>query len=222
MSAPRDARALWFTAVLIVLAGWAFGFRADESRIADRVDDERRLRAQLAAAERTLSTRPALERERATLRARLRRVDLEGDRTTAVARFVRDAAAVAARHRTTIAAIAAVGSARTAAPPVTSAAMPSPRTAPASTALQAPADAFEAIALDLTVEGRYADLLAAFAALSSGRVPTAVEVVSLARKQAGSPTATLSAQLHVVIERLAPAVDPLTPAAATHAATRPA
>ncbi len=199
MTAPRslagDAKAVAFAAVLVLLAGYAFVFRADEDRIRARIADDRRIQLQLADARRTMRSRARLERERAELRARLRRVDLDGDRTAAAADFVRDAANIAARHHTTIASIAAVGA--------------------ASSTFATSADAFDAIPLDITVEGRYANVLATIAALSAGRVPAVVDVASLARKQAGSADATLTAQVHVAIQRLAPA----SPA---HAATRPA
>lgn len=202
-----DAKAVVFAAVLVLLSGCVFVFRADEARIGERVADDRSTLAQLASAERTLRARPQLERERGALRARLRKVDLDGDRTAIAARFVRDGAGIAARHHTTIAAIAAVGPASGA----IAASAPA-----ASSALTPPAaDAFEPIPLDVTVEGRYADVLATIAALSAARVPTVVDVASLARKQAGSPDATVSAQLHVVIQHLIPT-------APADAATRPA
>ncbi len=208
-----DAKAVTFAAVLVLLSGCIFVFRADEARIRERIADDRSTLAQLASAERTLRARPALERERGALHARLRKVDLDGDRTAIAARFVRDGASIAARHHTTIAAIAAVGPASGA----TAASAPAAGSAPQRAGGQAPpaADAFEPIPLDVTVEGRYADVLATIAALSAARVPTVVDVASLARKQAGSPDATVSAQLHVVIQHLIPPPP-------ADAATRPA
>jgi hypothetical protein len=229
-----DANAVTFAAVLVLLTGCVFVFRGDETRIGERVAADRRILAQLASAERTLHARTGLERERDGLRARLRTVDLDGDRTAIAARFVRDAAGIAARHHTTIASIAAVGpaggpasasvTASRSAPSSASASAQRPGTPVVPAALSpsgvpgvagALADTFEALPLDLTVEGRYADVLATIGALSADRVPTVVDVASLARKQVGSPDPTVSAQVHVTIERLAPA----TP---TSAATRPA
>jgi hypothetical protein len=226
-----DAKAVTFAAVLVLLSGCIFVFRADEARIGERVADDRSTLAQLASAERTLRARPELERERGALHARLRKVDLDGDRTAIAARFVRDGASIAARHHTTIAAIAAVGptsGAIAASAPAASSAltastasvssravMPTAGVQPAPGQTPPAADAFEPIPLDVTVEGRYADVLATIAALSAARVPTVVDVASLARKQAGSSDATVSAQLHVVIQHLIPT----TPA---DAATRPA
>ena len=189
-----SAKPLWFAAVLVVLAGYVFVFRAAEARIDDRRADNARIAAQLAAAERTLQARGALERERHVLHERLRRVDLDGDRTAVEARFVRAAARIAAQHRTTIASISAQGGASRSLAPV-------PAQAPVVS--QTSADPFEPIALDLTVEGRYADVLATIAALSGARALAAVDVVALARKQAGSADPTLSAQLRVAIEYLA-------------------
>ncbi len=191
-----NAKPLWLGAVLVVLAGYGFLFRGAEARIDDRLDANARTLAQLAADERTLRAGAALARERRALGERLRRVDLDGDRTAVVARFIRAAARIAAQHHTAVSTIAAQPSA---AQP--SAAQPSPAASPAP--LLAAADPFEPIPLDLTVDGRYADVLATIAALSGARVLVAVEVVGLARKQAGSADPALRAQLHVVIERLA-------------------
>lgn len=235
-----DANAVTFAAVLVLLTGCVFVFRGDEARIGERVAADQRILAQLASAERTLHARAGLERERDGLRAHLRTVDLDGDRTAVAARFVRDAAGIAARHHTTIASISAVGqpggpvsasvtvsrsasvsSSASAQGPGTSLISAAPSPSGASRVVGVPGvagaltDTFEAIPLDLTVEGRYADVLATIGALSADRVPTMVDVASLARKQVGSPDPTVSAQVHVTIERLAPA----TPASA---ATRPA
>jgi Tfp pilus assembly protein PilO len=179
-----DAKVLRFTAVAIVLAGYVFVFRAGEARIADRVDETARVVERLRAGERTLAARPLLEAERARLRNRLRAVELGADRSALVARFVRDAARIAAAHRTTIPAITAAG--------MQSPAIPT-------------ADLFEAIPLDVTIEGRYADVLATIRALATSRVLAGVDVTSLARKHADTADATLTAALHVVLERLAPA-----------------
>lgn len=190
---PRDAtKAVAFAAVLVLLAGQVV-VAADESRIAARAAEDQRIVAQLAEGERVLRLRTGLERERDRLRAHLRAVDYGGERSAVVARFVRDAARIAARERTAITTMTAVGV------PGSVAAMPVAPTTPATTAV---ADEFETVPLDLTVEGRYADVLSTVRALSTTRVPATVEVTSLARKQAGSSDATLSAQLRVTIERM--------------------
>jgi hypothetical protein len=61
-------------------------------------------------------------------------------------------------------------------------------------------------------------------ALSAARVLAAVDVASLARKHADGADATLTAALHVVLERLAPApaLAPLAPASAGPADVRAA
>lgn len=185
------AKLLRFAAVVVVLAAYAVVFRAGEARIAERLDENARIVERLRAGERTLASRTRVEARRAQLRDRLRAVELDAGRSALTARFVRDAARIAAAHHVTIPAIAATG--------------------PQNALAAAPNDAndpFESIPLDVTVEGRYADVLATLRALSTARVLAAVDVASLARKHADGPDATLTAALHVVLERLAPAAAP--------------
>jgi hypothetical protein len=200
-----DAKLLRFAAVLIVLAGYAFVFRTGEARIAERRDGNARIAEQLGADIRTTALRAALIDERARLRKRLRLADASSDRSTTVARFLRDAAALATSHRTAISAVTASGA--SAAVPATGATGVSTAAAPGSErGLPAVSseDPFDAIPLDMTVEGRYGDVLATVRALSADRVLATVDVTSLVRKNAAAPDATLSAALRVVLERLGP------------------
>jgi Tfp pilus assembly protein PilO len=187
-----DAKLLRFAAVIVVLAAYVFVFRAGEGRIAERRDENARIAERLHAGERMLASRGRLETERARLRGRLRAVELDAGRSALVARFLRDAARIAAAHHATIPTIAAAG----------------PQTAAAGTPPSAASEANEPldeIPLDVTVEGRYADVLATLRALSASRVLAAVDVASLARKHADGTDATLTAALHVVLQRRAPA-----------------
>ena len=183
-----DAKVVRFAAVLVVLAGYLFVFRSGEERIGAQAADNARAAERLAAGERALAARPTLERERAHLRTQLRLADLAAGRGELVARYVRDAAALARARRCAIVAIAASGQ----------------TAAPAAAAIAPPADPFETIALETTVEGRYADVLSTIRALSAGRVLATVEVASIARKNVHAPDPTVSAVLHVALERLPP------------------
>lgn len=178
----KDGRGIWFCAVLVLLAGYACIFRVDEGRIEDRIAENAAIVGQLAADEARIRRRTELEAERMRLQERLRAVDLEADRTHLVAVFLRDAARIAARHHARIAAVVA-----------------DPDTA--SPAAHAP---FEGIPLELTIEGRYSDLLAAIRDLSASRVLAGVEVASLTRKQTDLSRTTLTSAVRVVIEHLAP------------------
>jgi hypothetical protein len=204
MSAGKLLR---FAAVLTVLAGYVFVFRTGESRIGDQLAENARIAEQIAAAERTLASEPALETERRRLRGALVSVHLRGTRGAHVARFMREASGVLAAHRATIATIAVSAS-----PTVpTSATAPSSGPAVSATtavngtpsASDAVSDPLDAIALDVTIDGRYADVLGAIRALSRTGAAASVDVLSLARKNADASEATLTATLHVVLHRLA-------------------
>jgi hypothetical protein len=179
-----DVKLVRFAAVLVLLAGYAFVFRSGEARIAAQAAQNARSAERIVAGERSLASREALERERALLRGQLRLPDLARGRGDLVARFVRDAASVARARRCAIVAIAAGGPQTTVQP-------------------RAADDPFEAIVLETTIEGRYADVLGTVGALSASHVLAAIDIASIARKNANAPDPTVSAVLHVAIERLA-------------------
>lgn len=196
-----DAKLVRFAAVAVVLAAYVFVFRAGETRIAERLDENARIAERVRAGGRTLASRGALETERERLRARLRAVDIGADRSALVARFLRDTARIAAAHHTAIPGIAATGTTVTA------------------SAATAPVELLEPIPLELTVEGRYADVLATMRALSRADVLAGVDVASLARKHADGTDATLTAALHVALQRSA-AAEPAHPDATIDARAR--
>lgn len=185
-----DAKLVRFGAVLIVLAGYAFVFRAGEARLGDRIAENARVAEQLRDGERTLAARAALVAGRARLREQIRSAEVAADRSALVARFLRDAARIASEHHAAITTIAASGPAGAIA---------------GQTASVRAGDPFDEIPLEMTVEGRYADVLATIRALPAGHVLASVDVTSLARKSAATADGTLTASLRVVLERIAPA-----------------
>ena len=199
-----DAKLVRFAAVVVVLAAYVFVFRAGEARIAGRLDDNARIGDRVRAGERTLASRPRLEADRTRLRIELGAVELDGGRSALVARFLRDAARIAAAHHAKIPAITAASTAATG--------------ATGTNAPSAASGTLEAMPLEIAIEGRYDDVLATIRALSRTRVLAAIELASLARKHADGADATLSAALHVALERLAPATrNPPTGPADVHA-----
>jgi Tfp pilus assembly protein PilO len=183
-----DAKLVRFGAVVVVLAAYVFVFRGGETRITERLDENARIAERVRAGERTLASRPRFEAERRRLRDELRAVELDAGRSALVARFLREAARIAAAHHAAIPTITAMGAA-----------------GPVTVAPNAPVEPLEAIPLEITVEGRYADVLATMRALSRSPVLAAVDFASLARKHADGADATLTAALHVALERTAPA-----------------
>jgi Tfp pilus assembly protein PilO len=196
-SIEDQAKLLWFAGVLVVVAGFFFVFRVDESHIGERLADNARITGAIARDEQRIRARAALETERARLRAQITPLTIAADRTATVTTFVADLARTAASYHTIVVSIAAADPQ----PPGTPRATSSERQPRDPIDLT---DAFERIPLDLTIEGRYGDILATIRALSSGRVLATVDVSSLSRKAPGSTDATLSAALHVVLHRLPP------------------
>ena len=191
-----DAKMVRFAAVLVVLCGYVFVFRAGEGRIGERLAANAETVERLGVAERTLARGAALDAERARLERALESDQRHDDRSALTARFLRDAAALATARRTTITAIAASGSQTASATP------PRSLSSSSSASASAPDETFDTIALDVTVEGRYTDVLATIRALSSGRALAAVELESIARKDTAAAEALLTASLHVVLQRI--------------------
>jgi len=180
-----DAKAVRFAAVLVVLAGYTVVFRAGEARIAARLAENAQLAARLESARRLVANGAAYERERSRLQSALRSTNVHERPGVLLSGFLRHAASVAAAHHTIVTTVTAGGaSAR-------------------SLAMDRAAAAFETTAFELAVEGRYADVLATVRALSaSPRVLASVEIVALARKDAGAPDSSLTASLRVTLHRL--------------------
>lgn len=191
-----DAKLVRFGAVLIVLAGYAFVFRAGETRLDGRIAENARVAEQLRDGERTLASRAALIARRTRLRRQMHSTAVAANRSALVARFLRDAAGIAAEHHATITAIAASG------PTGVVANGGLAGTVPNGTPAARADDSFEDIPLEMTVDGRYADVLATIRALPAGRVLASVDVTSLARTSAASADGTVTASLRVVLERI--------------------
>jgi hypothetical protein len=213
-----DEKLLRFAAVLVVLAGYVFVFRAGEARLAARIAENADMAERVRESEHAPASRTALAAERARLREQLRSANVAADRGTLVARFVRDAAAIARAHRTaitTITASAPAASAMSASVPAASAMSAS---VPAASAISASRPAGEpsgGVPFEMTVEGRYADVLATIRALPSGHALASVDVTSIARKNLASTDGTLTASLRVLLEPIAPAPVSETAGAAT-------
>jgi hypothetical protein len=125
------------------------------------------------------ASRGALLAELSGFRARVRRLGAIGSPTPIVARFVRDAARAAEAHHTTISSIAAPASAGTA---------------------RGRTELYDGIPLAVTVEGRYADVLAMTRALSGLAVPAEIDLLSVVRT-ARPGAVSVAAALRVVLQR---------------------
>ncbi len=205
------AKPIRFAAVLVVLAGYLVVVREGERRIGDRLAANAELAERLASDHRLLAMRPGLERERTRLRS-LRTAESRVERGAVVSSFLRDAAAVAAARGTKITSITANGSTANGSSPTApapAAGTPNAGTPNAGTPNAGTPNAgtpnvpLEAVAFELAVEGRYADILATVRALSTtSHALASVEIASLARKNAGRGGVALTASLNVVLHRL--------------------
>ena len=188
---------LWLVVCCVAVAGYVVAVRIEGGRADERIAANALTAERLRAGSITLAQRPRLEAERARLRGLLRGVDT-GDATRLVAEFVRDAAHESARLHTVITAIGASNHPAPATAPVNSATT----TPAATTTTSANTDPIVLLPLDVTLEGRYLDVLATIRRLSRMHVVAAVEVGALARTNADSSDATLSAALRVSLAHL--------------------
>jgi hypothetical protein len=149
--------------------------------------------ARLSADTRVLAQRSDLEAQRGQLSAALGELQLQADRATTVARFIRVTAQIAALHRVSLERIDG------------GIAAPSPIVTPAAGAARAAPPALEPLPLDVTLRGSYADLIASIRDLARAPVTVRVVIAALERTSpdgAAAPPA-LTARLHVALLRLA-------------------
>jgi hypothetical protein len=175
-SLPRT----YVAGALAAIAASALLAQALERRIAERVEENASLRAAIAADLTAVAERAALSTQRERLTRELGPVLSVQDATARSAAFVREAAAIARRHRTRVSAVASAE--RESA----FGARPSSADEPSG-----------GLSYEVTLEGRYADVLATVRALSHARLPAAVGIASLTRKNPSALDATLVAALHV-------------------------
>ncbi len=194
----RTVRGVWVGVAGAAIGAATLGVLA-QARIDAAGSDLSVLAARLDATLRLVAARGSVEEARGTLAGRLRHAGVRGSRDAIVARFLRDASAIAARHHTAIGAVTA------AATIAASAATAAAGNRAAASIGPSPGDGFDVVPLELTVEGRYADLLATMRDVSAGAVPARVELVTLARKDGGSEAAALEATLRTELLRLSDA-----------------
>ncbi|GAC1416191.1 MAG: hypothetical protein NVSMB5_06240 [Candidatus Velthaea sp.] len=182
-SSGIDAQLIWLAAVLIVVAGYFFVFRSLEERIADEYAATQSIAAALRRNDAIVRERPTLERRKRDVNARLNGLTLNADRSTIVARFVREAAGLALAHNVRVTAIDA---------------------ARATIGIARADELFDPIALDLTLVGQYRDLLGAMRDLSHTRTLARIDVASVERSamRKANGTNAVQVRLHITAQRL--------------------
>ena len=177
-------RASLFAGVLIALAGYLLVFAPLEGSVAGRYVE---IDAARTALERSLAlTRriPALTSERETLALQLGRVHVRDRRTTTVERFLRAVAVAAAQNDVAVESITADG--RQALRPARSAQTP----------------LFDEIPLEVTLRGRYGNVIRAVRELNGGAIAARITLASLGdadRRTGVRPQ--LNAAFHVLLLR---------------------
>ncbi len=178
-------RASAFAGLMIVLAGYILIYRPLETAAADRY-------VQLDAARATLEQRldrtkriPSLERERVVLDRQLRSLHAGDRRAATVDRFLRAVSRVAARSGVTVENVAG-----------------DVRQSVMANARATPAPPVEELPLDLTLRGRYGDVIRAVRDLDGGDVAARITLGSLGsadRRTGISPR--LNAAFHITLLR---------------------
>jgi len=183
-----------FVALSIVLAGYVLIFRPLEAAIAQRyatLDDARATLVQRLALARAL---PALERERQRRADQVRRLHVGERRAAMVERFLRTVAGVSSHDAVTVQSVAAAV-AQSLPPPGRAAATP----------------LFEELPLDVTVRGRYGDVIRATRDLNAGDAVARITLATLANAQTRpGDRPQLNAAFHVTLLREADDAPPST------------
>jgi hypothetical protein len=179
-------RASLFIAVLIVLGGYLTVYRPMESTIAERytqLDSGRTvLERSLALIRRT----PALVAEQSVLEAQLGHVHVHDRRAVTVERFLREVAGVARRAGIAVESVAA-----------------DVRQGPLPAAGQTQAAPFDELAFDVSLRGRYSDVIRAVRELNAGDVATRINLASLGtadRRPGAGPQLNAAFHVHLLRE----------------------
>jgi hypothetical protein len=179
-------RASLFMAVLIVLGGYLLVFRPLEATIAEgyvQLDAARTtLERSLALARRI----PALTAERSTLEAQLGHVHVRDRRAVTIERFLRAVAGVARRDDVAVENISA-----------------DVRQAPLPVAEHPPTPLFDELAFDVSLRGRYGDVIRAVRELNAGDVAARINLASLGaadRRPGAVPQLNAAFHVHVLRE----------------------
>jgi Tfp pilus assembly protein PilO len=184
------ARTSAFAALAIVLAGYVVIVRPLEAAIAQRYAALDDARAALVERLARTSMLPALERERQRRAEQVRLLHAGERRAAVVERFLHTVAGVAGRDAVAVESVAAA----TAAVPTAATATP----------------VFEDLPLDVTVRGRYGDVIRAARDLNAGDALARITLAALANAQARpGERPQLNAAFHVTLLREADDAAPL-------------
>ncbi|MBV9438836.1 MAG: hypothetical protein JOZ24_02470 [Candidatus Eremiobacteraeota bacterium] len=199
-----SVRSLIAAAAALTLVGGVLTVGREGHAAAARLRGVNAVLAQRRAdAEGAIARGPEIQRNARALASTLARFRLADDRTRLVARFLAESAVVAGVYNVGVVSLV---NAPTTAPLAGASAVISPqspaRRAAAPSTVSSAVDS-EAIALDVTLEGRYADLLDATDALSRGTVPAGIHLDSLTLRDADPVRPILDAQLRVTLQRFA-------------------
>jgi Tfp pilus assembly protein PilO len=188
--AANDLSLLWLACILALCAGFYVAFYRLGAAIDLQTDITAQAASTMHANAAIAATGPKLEQTEHALDAVLAGFDIRADHATAVARFIREAAQIAALHH---AGLIQIDERRAAAVDPRSSHAADPR--------------FETIPLDVTLTGSYRDLVAAIRGLAQAPVAMRIEIASIERiagaGESGRPADLLTARLHVSVERLA-------------------
>ena len=183
MKTPAGTLTLTIAGVLACVGCAVIGHLGDE-RVAQHVDEIARLRAAIGADDALAAERVSLEQRDRAARVRLRAIVRAPDPTARVASFVRDAARIVAAHHTEIAAIVPALALRSA---VSTPASPAPLSAGSfgsqsrdslAIATRPPQD----IAFDVTLDGQYANVLAAVRGFAALTLPVTAGCAGVGRR----------------------------------------
>lgn len=201
-----DVVLAWSFAAMILVGGFVLSSHWFEASRAALAATAEAAALEISANENVLRTKQKLVHEQRTLDEILSRVELSGDTPSTVAHFLRDLDRTARSRGIRLVSIVSGGAGRDAATSVHVAPAPTPTMVPGSAATSSlvsavGADPFDAIPLDMVVEGRFADVIGLVRSLAAGSTLVTIEVRSIIRasgRQTTVPrlTATLGITLY--------------------------
>ena len=212
-----DVALAWSLAAIVLFGGFVISSHWFEASRATLAATAETAALEIAANEKVLRTKPKLVHEHRTIDEILSHVDLSGDTPSTVAHFLRELDRTARSRGVRLVSIASGVAGRDAATSARVAPAPNATMGPGANAASSlvpapPADPFDAVPLDVVVEGRFVDVIGLVRSLAADRTLVTIEVRSIIRasgQQTAVPrlTSTLGITLyHRAREAVTPTV----------------
>ncbi len=200
---PRDVVLVWGLAASVLIGGFAATSSWFDSTHAALAATAETATLQIAANEKILRTKPKLLAEEHSVDAVLSHVDLDGDTPNIVAQFLRELDRTSRSRDVRLVSVLSGGAARDVGATVRgTSAVPS-----LGVSSVTPTDIFDALPLEVVIEGRFSDIISLIRSLAKDRTLVKTDIHSIVHasgRSSGSPRLTTGLSITLYHRAIAP------------------